>query len=192
MKDKRRVFVDIVDRLTPREQRLTMPASPDGCAPARLAGPTGSTAAFTSSTRSRPAAARRQTVIVAERELEHRPPGGTDAVRSCGSTGCSMSGPAPRRCAGRSSSCPRERAPALEPDEWWAEDLEGCAVRRRRRPIGPVRRLLALPSCEVLEVERATAGEPLLVPLVARCRARRRHRASRDRDRSRVPGRGPG
>src|SRR5580692_9812104 len=24
---------------------------------------------------------------------------------------------------------PRRSAPALEPDEWWAEDLEGCAVR---------------------------------------------------------------
>jgi 16S rRNA processing protein RimM len=59
----------------------------------------------------------------------------------------------------------REQAPALEPDEWWAEDLEGCTVRDGEREIGRVRRLLALPSCEVLEVERQ--GDPLLVPLVS-------------------------
>jgi 16S rRNA processing protein RimM len=59
----------------------------------------------------------------------------------------------------------RERAPELEPDEWWAEDLEGCSVRDGERPVGRVTRLLALPSCEVLEVARED-GE-LLVPLVA-------------------------
>ena len=35
------------------------------------------------------------------------------------------------------------------------------------RKVGTVARLLALPSCEVLEVERAEGGEPLLVPLVS-------------------------
>ncbi len=63
----------------------------------------------------------------------------------------------------------RSAAPALEEDEWWAEDLEGCAVLDGARVVGVVRRLLALPSCEVLEVERspgAAAGE-LLVPLVS-------------------------
>jgi 16S rRNA processing protein RimM len=59
----------------------------------------------------------------------------------------------------------REEAPALEPDEWWAEDLEGCAVRDGDRPVGTVTRLLALPSCEVLEVARPQAAD-LLVPLV--------------------------
>ena len=34
------------------------------------------------------------------------------------------------------------------------------------RPVGVVRRLLELPSCEVLEVERPDGGE-LLVPLVS-------------------------
>jgi 16S rRNA processing protein RimM len=62
---------------------------------------------------------------------------------------------------------PRERAPALEPDEWWAEDLEGCAVRDGEREVGTVQRLLALPSCEVLEVERPGEQADLLVPLVA-------------------------
>jgi 16S rRNA processing protein RimM len=60
----------------------------------------------------------------------------------------------------------REHAPQLEADEWWAEDLEGCAVHDAGRPVGVVRRLLALPSCEVLEVDRADGGAVLLVPLV--------------------------
>jgi len=59
----------------------------------------------------------------------------------------------------------RARAPALEPDEWWAEDLEGCTVHDGSRTVGTVKRLLALPSCEVLEVARE--GADLLVPLVA-------------------------
>jgi 16S rRNA processing protein RimM len=58
-------------------------------------------------------------------------------------------------------------APALEPDEWWAEDLEGLAVVDGERNIGIVLRLLALPSCELLEVQRSEGGEPLLVPLVS-------------------------
>jgi 16S rRNA processing protein RimM len=60
----------------------------------------------------------------------------------------------------------REHAPQLEADEWWAEDLEGCAVHDAGQPVGVVRRLLALPSCEVLEVDRAEGGPVLLVPLV--------------------------
>ena len=72
-------------------------------------------------------------------------------------------------------SVARDSAPALEDDEWWAEDLEGCAVHDGDRVIGTVRRLLALPSCEVLEVARAEGADgeeappasDLLVPLVA-------------------------
>ncbi|MGZ4293382.1 MAG: ribosome maturation factor RimM [Solirubrobacteraceae bacterium] len=61
----------------------------------------------------------------------------------------------------------RANAPELEEDEWWATDLEGCAVRDGRREVGVVARLLALPSCEVLEVSRPEEGAPdLLVPLV--------------------------
>ena len=60
----------------------------------------------------------------------------------------------------------RELAPALEEDEWWAEDLEGCTVRDGERTIGTVTRLLALPSCEVLEVQPDQGGAPLLVPMV--------------------------
>ena len=49
-----------------------------------------------------------------------------------------------------------------------APDLEGCEVVDGSLRVGVVRRVLALPSCEVLEVERVGApqGDPLLVPLV--------------------------
>ena len=59
----------------------------------------------------------------------------------------------------------RAAAPPLDDDEYWAEDLEGAAVRDGEVDVGVVRRLLAMPSCEVLEVERAGAPD-LLVPLV--------------------------
>jgi len=59
----------------------------------------------------------------------------------------------------------REQAPPLADDEWYAEDLEGCRVVDGEVAVGSVRRLLALPSCEVLEVERES-GDELLVPLV--------------------------
>jgi 16S rRNA processing protein RimM len=58
------------------------------------------------------------------------------------------------------------RAPELPQDEWWPEQLEGCAVRDGERPVGTVRRVLAFPSCEVLEVERPGGDGDLLVPLI--------------------------
>jgi 16S rRNA processing protein RimM len=67
---------------------------------------------------------------------------------------------------GKDMLVPRAEAPALGPDEWWAEDLAGCEVRDGDRQVGTVRQLLELPSCEVLEVERSGGGE-LLVPLVS-------------------------
>ena len=60
----------------------------------------------------------------------------------------------------------RGAAPPLGPDEWWAADLEGCLVVDGLVEVGTVRRLLALPSCEVLEVERPASSD-LLVPLVS-------------------------
>jgi 16S rRNA processing protein RimM len=53
----------------------------------------------------------------------------------------------------------------LEEGEYWAHQLEGLAVTDGERAIGYVRRMLALPSCEVLEVDRADGSE-LLVPMV--------------------------
>jgi 16S rRNA processing protein RimM len=53
----------------------------------------------------------------------------------------------------------------LAEDEFWASDLEGCAVVDGELAIGFVRRMTALPSCEMLEVDRPDGSE-LLVPLV--------------------------
>jgi 16S rRNA processing protein RimM len=60
----------------------------------------------------------------------------------------------------------RAEAPELGAEEWWAEDLVGCTVHDGERQVGTVRRLVELPSCEMLEVER-TDGSELLVPLVS-------------------------
>ncbi len=60
---------------------------------------------------------------------------------------------------------PRSVAPPLEEDEWYASDLEGLAVHDGDVPVGVVAKLLPLPSCEVLQVERPD-GRELLVPLV--------------------------
>jgi 16S rRNA processing protein RimM len=60
---------------------------------------------------------------------------------------------------------PIDRAPPLEPDEYWAHELAGCAVWDGERHVGEVRRMFPLPSCEVLEVARPDGGD-LLVPMV--------------------------
>ena len=60
----------------------------------------------------------------------------------------------------------RTEAPELGSDEWWAEDLVGCAVSDAGREVGVVVGLLALPSCEALEVAQPE-GDQLLVPLVS-------------------------
>jgi 16S rRNA processing protein RimM len=61
----------------------------------------------------------------------------------------------------------RDQAPELPEDEWWAEDLEGCTVLANGREIGVVKRLMGLPSCEALQVERPDGEQELLVPLVS-------------------------
>jgi len=67
---------------------------------------------------------------------------------------------------GAQLAVPIGRAPALEADEYWAHDLEGCAVYDGDRRVGEVRRMLPLPSCEALEVARADGEGVLLVPMV--------------------------
>ncbi len=58
-------------------------------------------------------------------------------------------------------------APRLGAGEWWAHELKGCAVLDERgRELGSVERLIGLPSCEALEVARAGARQPLIVPMV--------------------------
>jgi 16S rRNA processing protein RimM len=64
----------------------------------------------------------------------------------------------------------RGDAPPLEEDEWYAEDLERCRVVDGDREVGVVKRMLAYPSCELLEVERVEtdpARSDLLVPLIS-------------------------
>jgi 16S rRNA processing protein RimM len=82
-----------------------------------------------------------------------------------------LDGYADRRAAealnGQQLLVQRTVAPELDADEWWAEDLVGCAVHDADREVGEVVRLLALPSCEVLEVARSDQPGELLVPLVS-------------------------
>ena len=59
----------------------------------------------------------------------------------------------------------RAAAPPLEPEEWYAEELEGLRVVDGATEVGTVLALQALPSCEVLQVGREGRDE-LLVPLV--------------------------
>jgi len=66
---------------------------------------------------------------------------------------------------GAQLAVPLERAPALEPGEYWAHDLEGCAVYDGERLVGEVRQMLPLPSCEALEVARPDGGV-VIVPMV--------------------------
>jgi 16S rRNA processing protein RimM len=60
---------------------------------------------------------------------------------------------------------PRSAVPPLEDDEYWPEDLEGCAVTDGDVAVGVVRRMVGYPSVDVLEVERSGAPD-LLVPMV--------------------------
>jgi 16S rRNA processing protein RimM len=66
---------------------------------------------------------------------------------------------------GRDLLVHRDAAPALGEDEWYAEDLAGCRVVDGDVRVGTVRRLVALPSCEALDVQR-DGRDDLLVPLV--------------------------
>ncbi len=51
--------------------------------------------------------------------------------------------------------------PELDEDEYPAEQLVGCAVVDGERPLGEVRALLGLPTCEALELDTG-----LIVPMV--------------------------
>jgi 16S rRNA processing protein RimM len=104
-------------------------------------------------------------VWIAGRELPIVRRAGTDRQPILRLEGCASRADA-EALRGELLFVPRTSAPALGEDEWWAEDLEGCTVRDGGREIGTVKRLLALPSCEVLEVDRAGQGADLLIPLV--------------------------
>jgi 16S rRNA processing protein RimM len=47
---------------------------------------------------------------------------------------------------------PEDEAPPLQEGEFWARDLQGCIVTDGEREVGVVERMVALPSCEALEV----------------------------------------
>jgi 16S rRNA processing protein RimM len=55
---------------------------------------------------------------------------------------------------------PVDEAPGLAEGEFWAHELAGCRVTDGEREVGVVERMVALPSCEALQV-----GERL-IPMV--------------------------
>jgi 16S rRNA processing protein RimM len=61
---------------------------------------------------------------------------------------------------GQTLSVAEADAPSLEPGEFWAHELAGCRVVDGDADVGVVSRMVALPSCEALEV-----GDRL-IPLV--------------------------
>ncbi|UGS35851.1 Ribosome maturation factor RimM [Capillimicrobium parvum] len=102
------------------------------------------------------------TVAGVARTVERR--AGTDARPILRLTGCATRTDA-EALRGQDLLAPRSLAAPLEDDEYWPEDLEGCDVVDGDRRVGVVERLLAYPSCELLEVRRDEGG-PLLVPMV--------------------------
>jgi len=104
-------------------------------------------------------------VLVDDRELRISRRAGTDARPIVALESC-RDRPAAESLRGKELLVPRADAPELEPDEWWVDDLEGCAVRDGDRELGTVRRVLTLPSCDVLEVGRGDGADDLLVPLI--------------------------
>ncbi|MDO8184524.1 ribosome maturation factor RimM [Conexibacter sp. JD483] len=109
------------------------------------------------------AAARRLRIADREDEIVRR--AGTDARPIIRLASCTSRTDA-EALRGRDLLVSRADAPPLEEDEWWPEELEGCRVRDGEREIGSVRSLLAMPSCELLQVARDGGGEDLLVPLI--------------------------
>lgn len=107
-----------------------------------------------------------RTLLVGDREDEIVRRAGTDARPIVRLASCTTRTQV-EALRGTDLHVPRAEAPELEEDEWWPEQLEGCVVHDGEREVGTVRRLLALPSCEVLEVARPKgAGGELLVPLI--------------------------
>ncbi len=92
-------------------------------------------------------------VVVAGREALIERRAGTDERPIVRLEGCADREGA-ERLRGERLVVPGAQPPALEEEEWYAEELEGCRVVDGEREVGEVRRLLALPSCEVLEVVR--------------------------------------
>ena len=105
----------------------------------------------------RPCASPSATAEIVRRAGHRRPPDPAPAGRDATAT-------PPRRCAARSCSSRARPRPPLDEDEWWAEDLEGCAVVDGERPLGHVRRLRR--AAVVRGARGRPGGGELLVPLV--------------------------
>jgi 16S rRNA processing protein RimM len=105
-----------------------------------------------------------RTLRVGEREEEIVRRAGTDARPIVRLASCTTRTQA-EALRGAELLVPRADAPPLGEDEWWPEQLEGCLVHDGGREVGTVGELRALPSCEVLVVERPQREE-LLVPLI--------------------------
>jgi len=67
---------------------------------------------------------------------------------------------------GSDLSVARSEVPQLAEGEYWAHELEGCAVFAGERLLGVVRRMIELPSCEALEVLPPDGSQALLIPMV--------------------------
>jgi 16S rRNA processing protein RimM len=93
----------------------------------------------------------------AERRVTRRD--GTEAAPIVRLEGCSRREDA-EALRGEALLVAEADAPALEDGEFWAHELEGCRVVDGAAEVGVVARMVALPSCEALEV-----GERL-IPLV--------------------------
>ena len=92
-----------------------------------------------------------------ERRVERR--AGTDEAPIVRLEGCARREDA-EALRGRDLLASEADAPPLEPGEFWAHELVGARVVDGAEEVGVVTRMVALPSCEALEV-----GD-LLIPLV--------------------------
>ena len=126
----------------------------------------------------RPLGATRDASAGATREIVRR--AGTDAAPDPAPG--RARGPRRRRGAAGRGADRRGRARCRRSGEgeWWAHELEGCDVlRRRARARRRSCALLALPSCEVLEVHRGDGGADAAGAAGARRDPQRRRRAAR-------------
>ena len=101
----------------------------------------------------------RETLLVAGRRAAVERRAGTADKPILRLDGCSGREDA-EALRGEALLVPFEEAPPLADGEFWARDLVGCRVTDGEREVGVVARMVALPSCEALEV-----GD-LLIPLV--------------------------
>jgi 16S rRNA processing protein RimM len=101
----------------------------------------------------------REELVVGGRRLAVTRRAGTDERPILRLEGCSRREDA-EALRGEALLVPVSEAPPLEEGEYWARDLVGCRVVDGEREVGVVSRMVALPSCEALEV-----GD-LLIPLV--------------------------